>query len=202
MDVIIGHYSESIRSYHTTEHLQVLLFLADLFSEDIQDRTAVALSILFHDVIYDPTSPSNEEDSAKLFQEFCEQAGPTLAPYEPKVVKWILQTKRHHNLENPDTTEEDEKLFLDFDLAILGCDSFDEYNERYAKGVRREYGHIEDASFAQKRAAFLRSFLEHPFLFHSELVRTRLEEVARRNVEQEIEMLEDGFYTLESLLDT
>eukprot|EP00438_Fugacium_kawagutii_P021973 Skav217001 [mRNA] locus=scaffold1803:53632:55638:+ [translate_table: standard] len=116
----------------------------------ISDAASVSLAIYFHDVIYDPRagSPQNEIDSANVFDDFAQEALPAHGDLGQergframKVRRWIVvssaictslrfcvgtfhttptakvQTAHHM------CTEDDEmdcKLFMDFDMAVLG----------------------------------------------------------------------------------
>ena len=53
------------------------------FKGAIKDETCMILSILFHDVVYDPRSNRNEEDSACLFDAFAENVELLLFPFCP-----------------------------------------------------------------------------------------------------------------------
>ena len=48
---------------------------------------------------------------------------------------------------------------------------------------------MPDADFAAGRAAVLRDLLAKPTLFHTEAARTRWEQIARANVQREIDAL-------------
>src|SRR5262245_56128499 len=69
LDELMQAYSEPHRQYHTIEHVASLLQLLDKHGRGVLDRNAVALAILFHDVIYDPTRHDNEHASADLASE-------------------------------------------------------------------------------------------------------------------------------------
>jgi predicted metal-dependent HD superfamily phosphohydrolase len=96
MERILHCHSESQRHYHTLVHLEELLAYLDVLSQvepwmmrmaknhkdtnasldqhyHHHHRSVLILSIFFHDIIYDPRSATNEEDSAQLFQQFCHQ---------------------------------------------------------------------------------------------------------------------------------
>src|SRR5262245_66285948 len=66
LDELVRAYSEVHRHYHTIEHVGSLLQLMDEHGHGIVDRGAVALAIIFHDVVYDPRQHDNEQASADL----------------------------------------------------------------------------------------------------------------------------------------
>jgi predicted metal-dependent HD superfamily phosphohydrolase len=145
-------YQESHRAYHTLTHITALLDLAHQYRHLIQDHAAVDLAILFHDIIYDPKSKTNEEDSAALFRELLAAHLP--ADICDKVDRYILETKKHAV---SDSQDHDLKLFIDFDMSILGAER-EEY-AAYARQIRYEYEFVPMEDYCKGRAAVLRSFL-------------------------------------------
>ena len=54
-------YSEGSRHYHTLKHIiQMINMLKGLLNSELNEKM-ILLSIFFHDVIYNPRSPKNEE---------------------------------------------------------------------------------------------------------------------------------------------
>ena len=112
---------ESIRAYHNFDHLAQMLGLLERHRASISDHDTVILSTLYHDIIYDPTSPQNEENSADLFiKRFTD-----VLPQEliTKVAMYIHATKSHNVFH---ATDRDLQWFIDFDMSILGS-PFAEY---------------------------------------------------------------------------
>ncbi len=56
----------------------------------------------------------------------------------------------------------------------------------YVAGVRREYAHLDDATFREGRAEILRALLAKPTLFHTRHAREAWEAAARANLEREV----------------
>jgi len=204
-EVIASRYGEEQRFYHTMEHINALLSQASLNEALIVDKSAVYLAIFFHDIVYDPKSKTNEEDSAELFlhllshhldSNLCE-----------KIKAYIIATKKHDVAHSEDT---DLKLFIDMDMSILGA-SPTEY-EAYARQIRSEYEFVPEADYCKGRAAVLESFVASSspdiasesaepstaqrapvkYIFASELYRNELEDQARRNLAWECEILKLG----------
>jgi predicted metal-dependent HD superfamily phosphohydrolase len=138
----------------------------------------VTLAILFHDIIYDPTSGHNEEDSADFFLKFAKEIrlDDSLAQ---KVYKYIMATKKHTVQHSSD---EDLKLFIDFDMAVLGRPR--QCYEVYAGQIRKEYIHVEPLDYCKQRGAFLASMAENRLqpLYASVAFLDSHEEVARQNM--------------------
>jgi predicted metal-dependent HD superfamily phosphohydrolase len=184
--IILDKYSENHRYYHTLEHIQDMvqkrLDIADLIS----DKTLTDLAIFFHDIIYDPKSKVNEEESANLFRSIFQATENGVDV--PKICNFILQTKYHEVL---DSTEEDLKLFIDMDMSILGSHPND--YRTYAMNIRREYSHMNDADFCSGRGRFLGEMLnEARFIFASDHYRIHLEEKAKANIRWECGFLLAG----------
>ena len=151
--IIETMYSESHRYYHTLSHIEEMLGLLVVYEQCIQDINAVVFAILFHDIVYQPTSSTNEEDSATLFMVFAREAEIETG-LANKVRDYIIETKKHHVAESSD---EDLKIFIDFDMAVLGR-PIEQYQE-YAKQIRKEYIHVPSDEYCRKRAEFLSSVL-------------------------------------------
>ena len=64
-------YGEPARFYHTLDHIDELMRFYDEYRGKIVDNLAVRLAIMYHDIIYDPKSGTNEEDSAAIFEQWC-----------------------------------------------------------------------------------------------------------------------------------
>ena len=90
----------------------------------------------------------------------------------------ILATAAH---EPGDTAE---AVLLDADLSILGTDPVT--YERYVRGVRAEYAHVDEPAWVSGRAAVLQRFLDRPHIYATDLVRDRSEARARHNLTREL----------------
>ena len=135
-------------------------------------------------MVYDPKSGTNEEDSAKLFEEFCSDCEID-DELKVRVVRYILATKQHT------ATEDDAcaQFLLDIDMAVLGKQQ-EAYLE-YASLIRREYSFVDHDVYCAKRAEVLKGFLENP-IFGTRVMKDAFEEQARANLMAEIESLERG----------
>jgi predicted metal-dependent HD superfamily phosphohydrolase len=174
-DEIIARYSELHRAYHTTLHLEECFGWFEFSRPMIQQPGEVAVALFYHDAIYDTHARDSEEQSAALavnvLEEYCRSDQGTV----DRVRALILAT-RHDAV----PADNDAKLLVDIDLAILGADEarFDEYE----KQVRFEYSWVTLEDFRKGRADVLRHFLAREFIYSTEPFRTRLESPARRNL--------------------
>jgi len=192
--LVSSRYTEEQRHYHTLVHIEDLLRQADQFESLISDKKAVDLAIIFHDIIYDPKSPTNEEDSAKLFETLLGPSGTSTALARSltpelvgKVYQYIIETKKHAVLDSEDN---DLRLFIDFDMSILGSDA-DRYLS-YAAQIRKEYIHVPPDVYCTSRAQFLRNLLVQVSHIYSSKEYASFEERARSNIASECDLLEAG----------
>jgi predicted metal-dependent HD superfamily phosphohydrolase len=190
---IESRYCEPLRAYHTLEHIHDLIIISRQFKTEISDYTTLLLAIIFHDIVYDPKSNANEENSADLFLVF-------LGDYLhksllTKTVNYILSTKSHLPGEDSD---HDLLLFLDIDMSILGRER-DEYCS-YAAKIRKEYSHVEERAFNIGRSNFLKKTLQSSHhIFLTEKFQSLMESMARSNLEWEINSLESKIQESQSV---
>jgi predicted metal-dependent HD superfamily phosphohydrolase len=180
---VLLHYREPHRQYHTIRHLAAVLTTVDelLATVDVPDRRAVRLAAWFHDAVYDPTAPpgANEEASAALAERVLGDVGVDPACVA-EVRRLVGATAGHH------PAAVDEAVLVDADLAILS--ERPAVYDAYRNGVRAEYGHLDDGTWRQGRAAVLQSFLERPAIYTTEPMRER-EAAARANLTAELASL-------------
>jgi predicted metal-dependent HD superfamily phosphohydrolase len=142
---------------------------------------AVEMAVWFHDAVYDPRAPDNEEKSAALALQRLTEAGasPELAA---TVSRLVLATKRHEAGNDPDAA-----LLLDVDLGILGQTEarFQEYEAQ----IRREFDWVPVKTFAAKRAEILRQFLARDRIYATNYFHEKLEPAARANLQRSIQNL-------------
>ncbi|XP_052777293.1 uncharacterized protein LOC128214712 isoform X1 [Mya arenaria] len=189
-DIIQSRYGEHQRFYHTLNHIEEMLQYFDEVKEILQRPELVVMAIFFHDVVYEPTRPDNEELSAKLFAEFCSEIMKENTDKD-RVCDWILKTKGHVTDVTMVTGQYgclDEHYLLDMDLAILAT-SPSRYNG-YAEEIRKEYCHFSEQEFSIRRSKVLKTFLERTNIFNTEHFRSKLETKARQNLADEIKTLD------------
>lgn len=180
--LLVQKYSEPRRAYHNLSHIHALVQHAESFRHELQDYDAVAFAIWFHDAIYNPRKGDNEEKSAELAAEMLRKLSlprTTIAAVE----QMILATKKHELLND----SADLKLFLDFDLSILGTS--EEMYQRYSQAIRKEYSWVPYFLYRKGRKKVLESFLTREQLYFSDVMKARLENQARRNIESELRQL-------------
>ena len=179
---LLARWAEPQRHYHTVAHLHAVLAVVDGNASAAVDPTAVRLAAWFHDAVYDPTRGDNEEASAVLAERVLPQLGVD-PPRVAEVARLVRLTATH----DPRPDDRDGGLLTDADLAILAAPP-DAYRA-YTVAVRREYAHVDDATFAAGRASVLASLLALPRLFHTAALRARWEGAARQNLTTELATL-------------
>jgi predicted metal-dependent HD superfamily phosphohydrolase len=176
---LLGRWAEPHRAYHDLAHLDEVLTRVDLLADEAEDADAVRLAAWFHDAVYDPKAADNEERSAWLATTVLHRLQvpePTVA----QVARLVRVTATH---EAPDG-DRDAAVLCDADLGVLAATAA-RYST-YVDGVRREYAHVDDATFARGRAAVLRGLVAHEPLFRTAYGREQWESAARANVLAEL----------------
>lgn len=186
IDDVLARLREPQRRYHTATHVMWVLrhvdeLLADpsttLPASAVDQHAAIRAAAIFHDVVYDASSTTNEADSARLAERVLAPIGWSAATCE-LVTSMILDTATHV-ARTPSA-----QILIDADLAILGADPAG--YQGYVNGVRAEYAHVDDAAWRAGRAAVLRRFLERDEIFVTPAGRERWERRARANLSAEL----------------
>jgi predicted metal-dependent HD superfamily phosphohydrolase len=180
--IIKDKYSEKSRFYHNLSHVKTLLDLLESLDNKAQNRNAIRFSIWFHDVVYDTKANNNEEESAKLASQLMSKLHVDVETIEV-VNSLILSTKDHSG----NSLSEDNKLFLDMDLAILGMR--EEIYTKYSRAIREEYFWVPELIYRRERRKILKSFIAREAIYFTDEMKKRFEEQARKNINGEINSL-------------
>ncbi len=180
---ILARYSEPHRRYHGVEHVhgvvRRVINIAAAISPSF-DTTEAEWAAWYHDAIYEPRANDNEERSADLAVAELTEHGLEHEQVE-RIAAMVRMTKRHA------PTSFAESVLADADLWTLGGSP--EQYAAYGALVRAEYSHVSDADWARGRPPVMEAFLNRPFVFSTEHVRTQREEAARRNISNEMALL-------------
>lgn len=167
---LLERMSEPHRFYHDLRHI------SDILSRYDGDDPTIVAAAWFHDIVYDPQSNKNEEQSALLALERLKDSRVVSASM---VANIILDTKTHQ------PTTKVSKLFSDLDMSILAADPED--YARYTEGLEKEYSFLGIDAYLVGRSNFLKK-LDETVIFYTEQF-SSLEEKAHLNIREEIHLL-------------
>ncbi|KAI8618874.1 hypothetical protein BC830DRAFT_1049569, partial [Chytriomyces sp. MP71] len=195
-DRIQAAYMEPQRRYHSLSHIEYLWQLYQTHATLCHaTRPHVFLNaIVFHDIVYEPESKRNEEESASLFCQFAAEFPSLLSDSEVELVKTMILATIKHQL--PDASiiilNKDQldavALFLDLDLSILSADQWHAY-QTYSKGIRHEYLCFNDDEYRKGRLAVLKRFSARASLYFTTQLKDEWNKKAHSNIEREIQIL-------------
>ena len=196
-------YSEPHRFWHNEKHMrEVVLFL---LKHSGINYPWLLIDALYHDICYQIGDMNNEQNSAEFmlsnmndinYFRQVNSMGAGLNKNElPSILdlwpgrnheRGIMATK-HHKTENPVVA-----MLLDADMEVFST-STNKYM-RYARAIRKEYGHISDPDYRKGRINFLEGMLDRPKIYTSRAATPTMESTARANVEWELSALEKGVF--------
>lgn len=171
---LISSWARWPRKYHSTPHLYACLQHFLRVRDQLNNPTAVALALWFHDAIYWPWLPRNEEKSADWATDFMHRIG--LNPALAEEVKQLILDTRHQAV----PAAGDAHWMIDIDLAILGQTTA--VYRQFEKDVRSEYRWVRWHSYVKGRSAVLQSFLDRPRIYNTDPFFERYEASARQNL--------------------
>lgn len=177
---VLKKYREWGRFYHNETHLRELFGLFEVHFQQLKHPENIAISIFFHDIVYNVLSKQNESKSAEMANIWLDK----LELVYPNVYDYILATKNHCN----DKEDTDLDFFLDFDLAVLG--KSDEAYRNYFLATRKEYRIFPTFLYKKGRIQVLKHLLASKYLYKTPTFRDSYEEQARKNMEAEIRFWE------------
>lgn len=155
---LVQEYGTIGRYYHTLTHVQQVLQTISHLQAHTPHPEIVQLAGWFHDVVYDPRSQDNEDQSATYAAVSMERLG-LPSPWVFPVQQLIRATRSHAS----ETQDPNIQVLLDADLAILGSTAA-EY-ALYAHAIRQEYAWVPDERYRQGRSRILSQFLQRPSLY-------------------------------------
>ena len=174
-------YADPRRIYHTAAHIRDCLAQLDSSRQLAQRADEVEAAIWFHDAVYLPGAPDNEDRSAGLARTTLAEAG---APLEVshRIAELVLATQHLAIAAEPDAA-----LLCDIDLSILGRlqEVFDEFERR----VRQEYAWVPEPVYRSARTEILEGFLKRRSIYQTGYFRDRYEVPGRANLARILEAL-------------
>jgi predicted metal-dependent HD superfamily phosphohydrolase len=179
-------YATPARAYHNIGHVAEVLrhYLDVAAGPGWRQPREIALAVLYHDAIYEAGRRDNEARSAVLAREHIARWWPDAGLDAERVAELIELTARHGAIA-ADQVDEETRLFLDGDMAILGAEPavFDAYD----RGIASEYrGHVPGPLFRLNRRRFLKALLKRERIFLSDYYHARYDAAARNNLRRAI----------------
>jgi len=150
INTILTMWNESHRSYHNLDHLNDLISQINENKSNFSEKEYEKLMLvaIFHDVVYDPSSQTNEEDSVKFLMECAVDVNKDILD----VKQMILDTKTHNSTTNLSES------FNKYDMNIVERD-FDQLLE-WEKGISKENSVYPKEQYKEGRLKFLESLLD------------------------------------------
>jgi predicted metal-dependent HD superfamily phosphohydrolase len=177
-DDLIAAYAAPNRHYHNLAHIEDCLDkLARVDGLSAAEREILTEAIWWHDVIYDPTRPDNEELSAQL-------AGQHVAAHLRAEVGRLIRLTQTHQVEPADRLG---AILISIDLSILAAEP--QHYDAYAAAIRREYAHVPDDAYRAGRADVLCRFAARPVIYPDAAFARACDDKARDNLAREIASL-------------
>ena len=177
-DALIAAYTAPGRHYHNLAHIEdCLVKLAHVDGLSEVERDTLSEAIWWHDVVYDPTRPDNEELSAQLAEA---HVGPDIA----REVGRLIRLTRTHEVERSDRLG---AILISIDLSILGAEPA--RYDAYAAAIRKEYAHVPEGDYRAGRAKVLSQFAARPFIFPDAAFAEAYDRQARENLARELASL-------------
>ncbi|WP_234680059.1 HD domain-containing protein [Bradyrhizobium monzae] len=171
-------YAAPGRHYHNLAHIEdCLAALTRLEGLSAHECELPSEAIWWHDIIYVPSRPDNEELSAQLAEQHVR------ADLRVEVGRLIRLTRTH------DVKSDDRPgaILISIDLSILGAEPA--RYDAYAAAVRQEFIHVSDADFRAGRAAVLRRFAARPVIYPDAGFAATYDQRARDNLARELASL-------------
>lgn len=150
----LEHWEEPHRFYHNLGHLSQLMIDIDAYScgcDDITFLEELELISLFHDVIYNPKSKTNERDSAEFFINSVHIASRATTHCQ-RIYQAILDTDYSVWWKQPSSKVSE--IFRNFDYNQLFHYSTKQLFDNGMK-IFKEYQYVPYPTFVQARLEFI-----------------------------------------------
>ncbi len=191
-DFLKKQYATEGRYWHTWRHIQEMLKLYAKFFDEIENKEAVYLAILFHDVVYNVVKQevSNEKLSAMGMKDYLRENEYEYykeSKYQIDLAFSFIVETEHHDLskvnKNSYTIGElnDLKLFFDFDISIFKANKKEDILF-FEESIRKEYQIYSDDVYNQGRKAVMQGFLNQKTIFNSYQFK-EFEKQAKENIQ-------------------
>jgi predicted metal-dependent HD superfamily phosphohydrolase len=181
LERLLSAYTGPDRHYHNLAHIHHCLSEHESVRSLCPDPNTVEAAIWFHDVVYDPPSPVNEEKSADVADQTLAKMG--MAPPQIALVHELILDTKH--LTRPRTLAG--QFMVDIDISSMG-QSYERFDSD-GRNIRIEYHHVDDDTFNRNRAVLFERLLSRPTIYYTDPFRERYEAKARQNISKSLERL-------------
>ena len=171
---LVRLYGEPHRHYHTLTHIRHCLREFDRAADLMDCPDAVEMALWFHDAVYAPGAPDNEQRSADLFREWATAAGGA-AEVQERVNDLIMDTT--HRIP---PSSRDGQFIVDIDLSSFGLPWDD--CELDGRRIRAECAHLSDDQYYPGHLQFVQTLQNRPVFFFTDFFQQRYGQTARDNV--------------------
>lgn len=168
------------RLYHNWDEL--LLRKKDYLGEISSTSSTLVFAVFFQYFEFDGKRNCVEKN-CQAFDEFCVDAGLK----DENTIRFVKKLLGDESIDAMPGYDEQCNLLQDLDLLVLGS-SPEEY-KRYRQLLREEYSYLDDSSYTKMRLKVLETFLMIPTIFSTNDFKSKFEDVARKNIVNEIEEL-------------
>ena len=175
-------YSDPARGYHDLAHIKFCLDEFDTVRHLARHKHSVEAAIWWHDVIYDPTRGDNEERSALMAEQELASFGEAFG-FMKRVYDIIMATVHKGGIVDPD-----QQLMCDIDLASLGTSSWETVCAN-SRGIRKEYAHVPEKLYVEKRSEILTGFALRESMYYTPHFREKYSARAKDNILREVAIL-------------
>jgi pantetheine-phosphate adenylyltransferase len=153
---LLDRYDEPHRFYHNWDHIASMFEQCDgkiLINLIPSEELVLILSILFHDIVYDPKANDNEEQSVKLFKKhYNNKLGRYDSWVDSHVTLSILETKTH----KPSFLESETLSDLDLSILYSSMPELLAYEEK----IFKEFQFVDWSIYKEKRCEILEKFAD------------------------------------------
>ena len=170
-DNILALYNQPHRYYHNLDHIFYIFKLINKEKLGIEDLFKLKVAALFHDVIYDPRSKTNEEDSAEYFKKIANSNKSWLSESDIEEISSMIMATKTHDVFNSHL----EKLLCKFDL--MGFEESFGIVMMNGDNIFKEYQFVEFSDFKQGRKQILEKYKANSLI----------SEKGKLNIQMEIE---------------
>ncbi len=178
---IENKHSKKGRYYHNLKHLEHLYQNLISIKDYITDWDIILFALFYHDYVYNILKQDNEQQSAIKAEAILTRLA--IDKDRIELCKEIIAATKGHTISN----NIDVNHFTDADLSILGSDS--ENYKAYFKNIRKEYKYYPDFMYNKGRIKVLTHFLSMSKIFKTVFFNQKFESKARKNLQDEIDLL-------------